>query len=173
MSRIADRLHTHRVSQLFAAHGVALAYLYGSQARGESGPLSDVDIAVLFTGNLSKQARFQHVLALCYELGVVLQRDDVQVVDLQEASPLLRHRIYYDGHLLYCPDDVVRVRFEIASEAPGSWATLDSVCQVFRMASRDSWLLLLFCESDAAPACCPAMDPVQVCNMVAQKPVAV
>jgi predicted nucleotidyltransferase len=112
MNQIIDRLQTNSVSDLFANNNVVLAYLYGSQSRDESGPLSDVDIAVLFTPNLSKQARFRHVLTLGYELGVILKRDDVQVVDLQEAPPLLRHRVYYDGRLLYCPDDAIRVKFE-------------------------------------------------------------
>jgi hypothetical protein len=112
MNQIIKLLQTDSVFDSFAQNNVALAYLYGSQARGESGPLSDVDIAVLFAPNLSKQVRFQHVLNLGYELGLMLGRDDVQVVDLQEASPLLRHRVYYDGCLLYCPDDAVRVTFE-------------------------------------------------------------
>jgi predicted nucleotidyltransferase len=32
--------------ELFAEHGIILAYLFGSQAEEEAGPLSDVDIAV-------------------------------------------------------------------------------------------------------------------------------
>jgi hypothetical protein len=51
-------------------------------------------------------------LILGNELDAILHRDDVQVVDLQEASPLLRHRVYYDGRLLCCPDDSLRVKFE-------------------------------------------------------------
>jgi predicted nucleotidyltransferase len=112
MSHLIDLLKTDSVFNLFADNNVVLAYLFGSQARDQAGPLSDVDIAALFAPDLSKQNRFQHVLNLAYELGMILQRDDVQIVDLQEAPPLLRHRVYYDGRLLYCPDDAVRVRFE-------------------------------------------------------------
>ena len=93
-------------------HGVVLAYLYGSQARGNAGPLSDVDVAVLFGPNVSESERFNRVLHLIGELGSVFHRDDVYVVDLAEASPLLRHRVYYNGRLLYCADDAERVRFE-------------------------------------------------------------
>ncbi|MCX7682029.1 MAG: nucleotidyltransferase domain-containing protein, partial [Anaerolineae bacterium] len=35
------------MERMFARHGVVLAYLFGSQAEGRAGPLSDVDIAVL------------------------------------------------------------------------------------------------------------------------------
>lgn len=36
------------LDEVFERFGVVLAYLYGSQARGDTGPLSDVDVAVLF-----------------------------------------------------------------------------------------------------------------------------
>jgi len=100
------------LNEVFESYGVALAYLYGSQARGDAGPLSDVDVAVLFAPNVPEDDRFNRVLHLIGELGSVFHRDDVSVVDLAEASPLLRHRVYYDGQVLYCIDDAVRVRFE-------------------------------------------------------------
>jgi len=112
---MTNMLRLENTDSIFTDYQVILAYLFGSQARGEAGPLSDVDIAVMFAPDLSKQIRFQHILNLSYGLGVILQRNDVQVVDLAEASPLLRHRVYYDGRLLYCPDDTVRVKFEMTA----------------------------------------------------------
>jgi predicted nucleotidyltransferase len=112
MDQSIEQLKSERVSDLLADNGVLLAYVFGSQARGEAGPLSDVDVAVLFAPNLNKTDRFRKVIAVANELSVILQRDDVQVIDLNDASPLLRHRVYYDGQALFCPDDAVRVRFE-------------------------------------------------------------
>ena len=103
------------LEQTFERRGVVLAYLYGSQARDDAGPLSDVDVAVLFEPGVPESERFRRVLHLIGELGSVFGRDDVYVVDLADASPLLRHRVYYDGVVLTCPDDAVRVRF--ATEA--------------------------------------------------------
>ena len=100
------------LDEVFESYGVALAYLYGSQARGDAGPLSDVDVDVLFRHDVPESDRFNRVLHLIGELGSVFHRDDVSVVDLAEASPLLRYRVYDDGRVLHCADDAVRVRFE-------------------------------------------------------------
>lgn len=111
MNHSSEQFQSEAVARLFAQQDVLLAYLYGSQARGEAGLLSDVDVAVLFAPHLSKQVRFRRLLDLSGELGDIWRRDDVQVVDLAEASPLLRHRVYVDGRVLYCADDAVRVKF--------------------------------------------------------------
>ena len=100
------------LDEAFERHGVVLAYLYGSQARGDAGPLSDVDVAVLFGPDVPESERFNRVLHMIGELGSVFHRNDVYVVDLAEAPPLLRHRVYYDGWILYCTDDAEHVRFE-------------------------------------------------------------
>ena len=112
MISILELLRGEGAQVSYVRHNVKLAYLFGSQARGDAGPLSDVDVAVLFAPGPDKHGRMQSVLYLMHELGILLRRDDVQVVDLLGASPLLRHRVYYDGKVLYCPDDVVRVQFE-------------------------------------------------------------
>jgi len=104
--------HRKALDLVLADYEVILAYLYGSQARGDAGPLSDVDVAVLFAPELPESERFERVLRLIGELGSVFHRDDISVVDLAESPPLLRHRVYYDGRLLYCSDEAARVRFE-------------------------------------------------------------
>jgi predicted nucleotidyltransferase len=103
------------LNEIFERYDVALAYLYGSQARELAGPLSDVDVAVLFDRDVPQEARFQRALRLMEELGSLLRRNDVHVVDLAEASPLLRHRVYYDGKLVHCADNAQRVRFATAT----------------------------------------------------------
>ena len=98
--------------EAFRSRGMVLAYLYGSQARGDAGPLSDVDVAVQFAPDLPRRERFSRVGRLISDLCQLLQRDDVYVVDLDRIPPLLCHRIYLNHRLLYCPDDVGRVAFE-------------------------------------------------------------
>lgn len=97
--------------EVFTRHDVDLAYLYGSQARGDTGPLSDVDVAVLFSSDISKSERFEQQLLLIGELMSIFKRSDVFMADLDDASPLLRHRVSHDGIVLYCTDDKIRVQF--------------------------------------------------------------
>ena len=92
-------------------HDVVLAYLYGSQARGTPGPLSDVDVAVLFRAEMSNEERFRQQLALMIEFMGIFQREDVFVADLVDATPLLRFEVYREGRLLYCLDDAIRIKF--------------------------------------------------------------
>jgi predicted nucleotidyltransferase len=44
------------LKRIFEQRGVVLAYLFGSQATGRAGPLSDVDFAVLLDQRLPRRA---------------------------------------------------------------------------------------------------------------------
>ncbi len=96
---------------VFGKFGVVLAYLYGSQATGAAGALSDVDIAVLFTHGTDPNERFQRVLQLMSDLAQVFGRDDVNVLDLDEGSPLLNNNVRISGRLIYCADERERAVF--------------------------------------------------------------
>jgi len=98
--------------RIFAEKPVAVVYLFGSQARGDSGPLSDVDIAVLLTGQPTAEECAQQQLALLDKVTAYLRRDDVDVVILNRAPLLLQHRVIRDGTVLFCRDDLYRVRYE-------------------------------------------------------------
>lgn len=81
-----DEAALERLSHALDHDGVVAAMLIGSQARGTTGPLSDVDIAVWHDPNLDSRGRF----------------------DL----PLLRHCAIRDGRRLVERDHDERVRLE-------------------------------------------------------------
>lgn len=100
------------LKDVFAPHHVVVAYLFGSQARGEATFRSDVDIAVLLSEEIPRE-RYGHVqLDLMVQLMEALHRDDVQVVILNSAPLLLKHRVLQDREILYCADERKRVQFE-------------------------------------------------------------
>lgn len=110
-----DRSVVARVPALeayFAARGdVLLAYLYGSQARGTAGPLSDVDVAVLLTGAPGARECLQARLDVIAAVTDILARDDVDVAVLNEAPPALAFRVIHDGVLLHAQSAAIRVDY--------------------------------------------------------------
>ena len=106
-----DRVELPDLSEVFAAHGVAVAYLFGSRAEGTARPASDHDVAVLFTG---PEPALDATVRLSAALSAVLGTD-VDVVDLDRAELELRGHVAERGRLLYSADEPRRVRFEVDS----------------------------------------------------------
>lgn len=80
------------------------AYLFGSVARGEGAPHSDVDVAVYIDRAAAPEARFGLQAELATELMSALHRNDIDVVLLNDATPLLYHRVLRDGVRLFARD---------------------------------------------------------------------
>jgi predicted nucleotidyltransferase len=102
-----------RLAKIFATHRVVVAYLFGSQAEGTAGPLSDVDIAVLFDRAVPQDDHFDLHLSLIGALTSLFHRDDVDVADLDRASPLLKQQVRLRGQIVYCADEAERLHFEL------------------------------------------------------------
>lgn len=88
------------------------AYLFGSQAEGRTGKLSDVDVAVLLRG-IGRKELFAKRLEIGGELGDLLKREDIDVVVLNEAPPLISHRVVKNGQLLFTRDEKARLAYEV------------------------------------------------------------
>src|SRR5947207_1209660 len=73
------------------------AYLFGSQARGDTHPQSDVDVAVYVDHALAGDPPFGYAADITTELMGALERNDVDVVVLNDAPLLLYHRVLRDG----------------------------------------------------------------------------
>src|SRR5205085_403877 len=81
------------------AADVAAAYLFGSVARGEGRPASDVDVAVLYRDTPPPTLDGLH-LETEGALEDLLGRP-VQLVVLNSAPPDLVHRVLRDGRLVH------------------------------------------------------------------------
>ena len=101
-----------RLSEALDKNGVVAAMLIGSQARGEAGPLSDVDIAVWCQPTLDRHQRWDLQLSLMGAAQDTLRTSEVDVVILNDAPPLLQHRSIRDAVLLVERDRAQRIRFE-------------------------------------------------------------
>lgn len=107
MANLISRLNTY-----FAMQGkVALAYLFGSLARGQAGPLSDIDVAVLLTPDVPAENYFDERLRIMGDLMDLLNQNEVDVAILNQAPLALAYRVLRDGVLLYCASQDVRVQY--------------------------------------------------------------
>jgi len=93
--------------------GALAVYLFGSVARGEAGPGSDVDVGVLFATE-PRTTLDAPQFALEGDLERALG-GPVQVVALNRAPADLVHRVLRDGRLILDRDPGGRIRFEVRS----------------------------------------------------------
>ncbi len=113
ISRKINKQALKFLSSIFSQHDVLFAYLFGSQAENNLTKLSDVDIAIYFQKNVSSKDRFNKKLTIMTELSSYLKRDDIDIVVLNEAYPLLEHRIIKQGIIIYSSDEKVRIDYEV------------------------------------------------------------
>jgi predicted nucleotidyltransferase len=73
------------------------AYLFGSCARGQAQSHSDVDVAVYVDPVGLPDSPFGYAADLTAALATALGSDAVDLVVLNQAPPLLYHRILRDG----------------------------------------------------------------------------
>jgi uncharacterized protein len=95
------------IERLMTVPGLRLAYLFGSQARGTARPGSDADVAVLIESPIPPGDIRILQEALSNAAGC-----DVDLVDLETASPLLRFEVVKAGQRLFVRDDDERTAFE-------------------------------------------------------------
>lgn len=87
---------------------VKVAYLFGSCARGDAGPLSDIDIALLLDGRVSP---FDFRLRLAALLAQELGSENFDLVTLNDAPLLLKYEVVRGGRVIR-EDKSKRVAFE-------------------------------------------------------------
>lgn len=74
-------------------------YVYGSFARGEDWPSSDLDVAVL----LPPGRRITDPLQVINEVALLVHRE-VDLIDLRQAGDVLRREVLESGRALYQSD---------------------------------------------------------------------
>ena len=100
--------HPHLTERLAALldprKEVLEAYLFGSHARGQAQPHSDVDVAVYVDDARVDDSGYGYRANLTTDLMAGLGYNDVDVVVLNRAPPLLYHRVLRDGVRLLARD---------------------------------------------------------------------
>ena len=98
---------------LLAQYPVRLAYVYGSVARGQATPLSDVDVGVLFDETLSDYDQFKSALRLACRLQDVVETQlEVEARVMNTMSIDILGAIVTEGVCLYARSDADREAYE-------------------------------------------------------------
>ena len=107
-----DAFLDHSLKELCLSHGEIVAtYVFGSQATGEAGPHSDVDVAVLLDED--KQQDFDS-LQFIVDLENKLERN-VDLVVLNHSGEPIKHQVRRDGRIVFDRDPKRRKHWEIMS----------------------------------------------------------
>lgn len=91
---------------------VVLAYLFGSTAKGAHDELSDVDVAVLLSSTVDAKQALERQVSLSQQTEALSPRK-VDLVLLNETSPLLAYQVVRYGRVLYARTRQERNAFEV------------------------------------------------------------
>lgn len=89
-----ERISTEQLQPMLSRFPLRQAYLFGSHARGTVTTLSDIDIALLYEPSVDTNAMESQIFA---ELSHAFKTDNIDLIDLATASPLLAHRAVLRG----------------------------------------------------------------------------
>ncbi|MDP2951445.1 MAG: nucleotidyltransferase domain-containing protein [bacterium] len=99
--------------KVFKKNQVALAYLFGSEARGEAHQESDVDLAILFDKKLKAESYLLFEGHLIEFFSKKYPKKEINLVNLNIAPPLLRQAVLTEGKLLYKKSELSRFFFQM------------------------------------------------------------
>ncbi|MBM3700796.1 MAG: nucleotidyltransferase domain-containing protein [Actinobacteria bacterium] len=94
---------------------IIFAYIFGSLVQKTANKLSDIDIAILINEEDvdEKDYRYGYQAEILTDLMQELKTDKVDLVILNSAGILIKHRVIYFGKLIYCTDEKERVKFQV------------------------------------------------------------
>ncbi|MDP2181161.1 MAG: nucleotidyltransferase domain-containing protein [Actinomycetota bacterium] len=101
------------LSVFFAARDdVEVAYLFGSVARGDARPASDVDVAVLLSESLTAEERWNVRLDLIGRLSLVFRTDAIELILPDEVALELALAVIEEGLVVAGAHRASRLGFE-------------------------------------------------------------
>ncbi|MGQ9723126.1 MAG: type VII toxin-antitoxin system MntA family adenylyltransferase antitoxin [Candidatus Jordarchaeum sp.] len=92
---------------------IACAYLFGSFASGKTGPMSDMDIAILLKSPYPQGRELIHEEDyLAYRISKSFGIREIDLIDLNSQKLIFQHNVLKTSKLIYDSDPEFRIRFE-------------------------------------------------------------
>ena len=116
---MSEELKQKIISYLSAKVSPYLIIVFGSIVKGTTHPKSDIDIAFLSDDkNLDKYILFMAAQELAANIG-----QDVDLIDLSQASTVFQAQIVQSGKIIYCTNE--RKKDEFQTKALKMYAKLN------------------------------------------------
>jgi len=100
-----------KLRDLIERYYLKLILIFGSNAKGETHPESDMDIAVYSKRVLSEEEKIN----LTYEFSNIFRTYKIDLVDIKTAPPLLKREVFKDYVVLYQEDPKLLHQLELVS----------------------------------------------------------
>jgi len=108
-----NREQQKQLNQILEENRVILAYIFGSVAKEKVRPLSDFDIAIVFSKKVAKEMYFNRELKIAAKIGRLLKINRVDVVNLETInSPLLKYNAVFGSKPILVKDQKFRFNLE-------------------------------------------------------------
>lgn len=102
-----------KLNKFLEKNQVVLVYLFGSQIKGQAHKESDVDIGVLFDKKVSPEEYLKREGKLIAFFCQFYPKKEINIVNLNIASPLLKQVVILEGHPLYIRSEIERILFQV------------------------------------------------------------
>ncbi|MEK7167081.1 MAG: nucleotidyltransferase domain-containing protein [Patescibacteria group bacterium] len=97
----------------FKKKQIILVYLFGSEAKGTSHKESDIDIGILFDKKVNSKNYLKLEGQLIELFSKKFPAKEINIINLNIASPLLKQTVILEGKLLYAKNEIERILFQI------------------------------------------------------------
>ena len=94
---------------------IEVAYVFGSVAQEKDNVLSDIDIGIIIDkGQINEQSyRYGYKAEILTDLIKLLKTNNIDLVILNDANTLLKHRVLYFGKVIYSKNEKNRIQFQV------------------------------------------------------------
>ncbi|MDR7869611.1 MAG: nucleotidyltransferase domain-containing protein [Tissierellaceae bacterium] len=103
-----ENILSNHIDKLIMDYNISLVYIFGSYAKGTNNENSDLDIAVL----LEEESDELTKLDILYDLVGIFNRDDIDLVVLNNVDEILKFQVIKYGKVIYMKDLYSKVMFE-------------------------------------------------------------
>jgi predicted nucleotidyltransferase len=105
---VMDRL-PELINRISKDKEIVALFTFGSLARGDLKPLSDLDFGILVIPTLDRRQRFDKHLELIGAFNEHFETDEIDLVLMNDAPMRYSYNIIKSGELLFCSDsDILR-----------------------------------------------------------------